>query len=63
MADEDEIGEPEETEELIEKGSISKSVYMEYIKAGGNFLVLILTFMLLAAQGITNASDIWLTHW
>lgn len=54
---------PEETDELIEKGSISTSVYFDYIKAGGAFLSFILVTMLLVAQSVTNASDIWLTHW
>lgn len=57
------MAEADETEELIEKGSISTSVYLEYIKAGGSVLVFVLFFMLLLAQGITNASDIWLTYW
>ncbi|XP_050504204.1 ATP-binding cassette subfamily C member 4 [Diabrotica virgifera virgifera] len=55
---------PNEEDELIEKGAISNATYVEYWKSGGGVLFLFFTiFIFLVAQMITNASDLWLTHW
>ncbi|CAH1981029.1 unnamed protein product [Acanthoscelides obtectus] len=56
--------EPQETDELIEKGAISTSTYLDYCKAGASWIVLILLVLLLiVAQIVSNASDLWLTYW
>ncbi|XP_056645129.1 ATP-binding cassette subfamily C member 4-like [Diorhabda sublineata] len=55
---------PEETEELIEKGIISNSVYKEYWRSGGGISLLLFTlFIFIFSQIITNGSDLWLTYW
>ncbi|XP_018576132.1 probable multidrug resistance-associated protein lethal(2)03659 isoform X2 [Anoplophora glabripennis] len=56
--------EPQETDELIEKGAIPTSTYLEYCRAGGTiFLLLFLFFLLIIAQMASNASDLWVTYW
>lgn len=56
--------EPDETEELIEKGSIPTSTYVTYFKAGNSIIVLgILVVIILVSQVLCNASDMWITHW
>uniref|UniRef100_A0A0U9HSH2 Putative ABCC protein n=1 Tax=Chrysomela populi TaxID=154003 RepID=A0A0U9HSH2_CHRPP len=55
---------PQETDELIEKGAVPTSTYIEYCRAGANLFVLFLLIALLViAQAASNASDLWLTHW
>ncbi|CAG9575824.1 unnamed protein product [Danaus chrysippus] len=56
--------EPEESDELMEKGRVSSSVYMKYFRAGANWFLLLTTIIsILLAQIITSVSDLWLTHW
>nr|XP_023011971.1 multidrug resistance-associated protein 4-like [Leptinotarsa decemlineata]XP_023011972.1 multidrug resistance-associated protein 4-like [Leptinotarsa decemlineata] len=56
--------EPQETDELIEKGAVPTSTYVEYCKAGASWLVLFfLVVLLIIAQMSSNASDLWLTYW
>ncbi|CAH1098765.1 unnamed protein product [Psylliodes chrysocephalus] len=56
--------EPEETDELIEKGNISSDTYVGYWRAAGNILVVLLSFSLfIVAQVVTNSADLWMTHW
>ncbi|KAJ8916751.1 hypothetical protein NQ315_013956 [Exocentrus adspersus] len=56
--------EPQETDELIEKGAISTSIYVEYCRAGASILILLfLIFLLIIAQMASNASDLWVTYW
>ncbi|XP_057665405.1 ATP-binding cassette subfamily C member 4-like isoform X2 [Diorhabda carinulata] len=58
------LDDPEESEELIKKGDISNSTYFEYWKSGAGIVFLNFTcLMFILAQVITNASDLWLTHW
>lgn len=55
---------PEETDELIAKGSISNSTYWEYWSSGSGIMFSVLTLiMFILSQMITNASDIWLKNW
>lgn len=55
---------PQETAELMEKGRVSGSVYMQYFRAGGGWGLLFLTlFSIILAQVITSAGDLWLTKW
>lgn len=56
--------EPDENEELLEKGSIKSSTYVEYSKSGASTCLLIfLLILLIIAQAICNASDMWVTYW
>ncbi|XP_041973563.1 ATP-binding cassette subfamily C member 4-like [Aricia agestis] len=59
--DEDEA---QETDELMGKGRVSGSVYLNYFRAGGSWMLLTVTVLsILSAQVITSAGDLWLTHW
>ncbi|XP_060519081.1 ATP-binding cassette sub-family C member 4-like isoform X2 [Cylas formicarius] len=54
----------EEAEELLAKGSISTSTYVEYYKSGASWLMLVLLLLILIiAQTTCNASDMWVTYW
>ncbi|XP_066152181.1 probable multidrug resistance-associated protein lethal(2)03659 isoform X2 [Euwallacea fornicatus] len=56
--------ETDETQEHIEKGSIPTSTYITYFRAGNSvFILVLLVLMLIIAQIMCNASDIWVTHW
>ncbi|XP_050294676.1 ATP-binding cassette subfamily C member 4-like [Anthonomus grandis grandis] len=56
--------EPDETEELLEKGEIKTSTYLEYYRAGAPYILLAgLMLLMLIAQVMCNASDLWVTHW
>ncbi|KAK5645932.1 hypothetical protein RI129_004396 [Pyrocoelia pectoralis] len=62
--EEEDENEPQETQELIEKGAISSSLYMSYMREGGPIvLLLFFLFLLIIAQVASNAADIWLTSW
>ncbi|KAB0798124.1 hypothetical protein PPYR_09117 [Photinus pyralis] len=63
-ADKDEEDEPQETQELVEKGAISSSLYLEYVRAGGPIVLLLFClFMLIISQVANNSTDIWLSKW
>ncbi|CAH1098768.1 unnamed protein product [Psylliodes chrysocephalus] len=56
--------EPEETDELIEKGNISADTYLGYWRAGGNILLVLFSLsMFVIAQVVTNSADLWMSHW
>ncbi|XP_013166628.1 PREDICTED: multidrug resistance-associated protein 4-like [Papilio xuthus] len=56
--------EPGETDELMEKGRVSGSVYLKYFRAGGGWPLLIFTIIsIVAAQVVTSFGDLWLTSW
>ncbi|CAG9768636.1 unnamed protein product [Ceutorhynchus assimilis] len=56
--------EPDETQELLEKGSIPTSTYVQYYRAGAPYILLIgLVILLIIAQVMCNASDMWVTYW
>ncbi|KAL1514285.1 hypothetical protein ABEB36_003566 [Hypothenemus hampei] len=56
--------EPGETQELIEKGSIPVATYTTYYRSGNSILVLVLlVILLIVAQTLCNASDMWVTYW
>ncbi|KAJ8938371.1 hypothetical protein NQ318_022869 [Aromia moschata] len=61
---EEEEEEPQETQELIEKGVVPVSIYKEYCRSGASVLILIFAgIFLIVAQMASNASDFWVTHW
>ncbi|XP_026322609.1 probable multidrug resistance-associated protein lethal(2)03659 isoform X1 [Hyposmocoma kahamanoa] len=50
--------------ETQNKGSVDNSVYMSYIKSGGNSLTMALLFgLFIAAQIFYSSADIWLKEW
>ncbi|CAH1159391.1 unnamed protein product [Phaedon cochleariae] len=54
----------QETQELIEKGSLSASLYVEYYKNGASICMLLFTaFLFILAQVASNGCDLWVTHW
>lgn len=61
---EDEDNEPQETEELMAKGSLSKVVYWKYFRAGASIFVIIAFFcsMILGQIG-SSGSDYWVAYW
>ncbi|XP_053212596.1 ATP-binding cassette sub-family C member 4-like isoform X1 [Panonychus citri] len=54
----------EQREEKISSGSLKGRVYLDYLLAGGN-LILIGIFLItsFASQGIMNYVDLWLSNW
>ncbi|PBC29424.1 Multidrug resistance-associated protein [Apis cerana cerana] len=60
----DEETEPKETEELMAKGNVSKSLYWKYFRAGGSVLM-ILTFIwsLVLGQIGSSGCDYWVAYW
>lgn len=59
-----EFEEPQETQELIEKGVIPTSTYTEYYRNGAGVpLLLFAGLFLIVAQMASNAADYWVTHW
>ncbi|XP_031366804.1 multidrug resistance-associated protein 4-like isoform X3 [Apis dorsata] len=60
----DEETEPKETEELMAKGNVSKSLYWKYFRAGGSILM-ILTFIwsLVLGQIGSSGCDYWVAYW
>ncbi|KAF7283323.1 ATP-binding cassette sub-family C member 4-like [Rhynchophorus ferrugineus] len=55
---------PEETEELLEKGALKTSTYVEYYRSGTTIFTLIfLIFLFIIAQISSNASDMWVNYW
>lgn len=63
VENEDDV-EPQETEELMAKGSISKAVYWKYFRAGASIFVMIAFFlsMILGLIG-SSGSDYWVAYW
>uniref|UniRef100_A0A0U9HSD9 Putative ABCC protein n=1 Tax=Chrysomela populi TaxID=154003 RepID=A0A0U9HSD9_CHRPP len=54
----------QETQELIEKGSLSASLYVEYYKSGASIcLLLFASFLFIIAQLASNGCDLWVAHW
>ncbi|KAL3283197.1 hypothetical protein HHI36_006347 [Cryptolaemus montrouzieri] len=60
----DDDEEPQETQELIERGSMRFSIYTDYYKAGASIFILAFeVFSLFVAQAICNGCDLWITFW
>ncbi|XP_032455220.1 multidrug resistance-associated protein 4 [Nasonia vitripennis] len=61
---EDEDDEPEETEELVAKGNIAKSLYWKYLRAGGSyFMLFLLVICFILAQFSSSGCDYWIGYW
>ncbi|XP_025162191.1 multidrug resistance-associated protein 4 isoform X2 [Harpegnathos saltator] len=62
--DAEEDKEPQEVEELLAKGSISKALYWKYLRSGGSITVIItfLIFMVLGQIG-SSGCDYWVGYW
>lgn len=56
--------EPEETEEFIAKGSLSKILYWKYIRSGAS-IIMIIIFLLCTIFGQIGSSgcDYWVGYW
>ncbi|XP_044730121.1 probable multidrug resistance-associated protein lethal(2)03659 [Chrysoperla carnea] len=60
----EEEDEPQETQELMEKGSVGGSVLWKYLRASGSLCFFIyLIVLLLLSQIASNCSDLWVTEW
>lgn len=63
--DEDkEKAEPQETEELLDKGNLLKSLYWKYLRSGGS-IIMIASFLFCAILGQigNNGCDYWVGYW
>lgn len=55
---------PQETEELLIKGNLSKSLYWKYLRSGGSILMIAsFLFCFILAQIGNNGCDYWLGYW
>ncbi|KAB0798127.1 hypothetical protein PPYR_09120 [Photinus pyralis] len=60
----DDETDPQETQELVEKGALSSSVYLAYIRAGGPIVLLgFFVIMFILAHIVYMGCDIWLRYW
>ena len=60
----DEEAEPEETEELMAKGNLSKSLYWRYFRAGGSVIMILCFFLtLIVGQIGSSGCDYWVAYW
>ncbi|KAM3966704.1 ATP-binding cassette sub-family C member 4-like [Aphomia sociella] len=58
------IDDAQETDEMISKGRVAASVYSTYFFAGNGWIILLITFVIVVlAQVVTSAGDLWMTHW
>ncbi|KAL6264110.1 hypothetical protein P5V15_004188 [Pogonomyrmex californicus] len=56
--------EPQETEELLVKGNLSKSVYWQYFRSGGTIIMIAsFLFCLILGQIGSNGCDYWVGYW
>ncbi|XP_025264055.1 multidrug resistance-associated protein 4 [Camponotus floridanus] len=59
----DEI-EPEEIEELLAKGSLSKSLYWKYIRSGASIIMIVIfLFCMILGQIGSSGCDYWVGYW
>lgn len=55
---------PQETEELIEKRDIRKSLYLRYFRANGSYALLFATALcFVMAQALLSSSTYWIAYW
>lgn len=56
--------EPRETEELLVKGNLSKSLFWKYLRSSGSILLIISSlFCTILAQIGNNGCDYWVGYW
>lgn len=56
--------EPQETEEFLVKGNLSKSLYWKYLRSGGSILMIAsFLFCIVLAQIGNNGCDYWVGYW
>jgi len=56
--------EPQETEELLVKGNLSKSLYWKYLRNGGSIIMIIsFLFCIILGQIGSNGCDYWVGYW
>ncbi|KAL6423801.1 hypothetical protein ACFW04_010336 [Cataglyphis niger] len=56
--------EPEEIEELLAKGSLSKSLYWKYIRSGASIvMIVIFLFCMILGQIGSSGCEYWLGYW
>nr|CAD7441994.1 unnamed protein product [Timema bartmani] len=64
LEEQEETEEPTETQELLTKGSLKSTVYMNYFKSGGGiYTLLFLVVVLVLGQVATSGADYWVTFW
>ncbi|KAF2894913.1 hypothetical protein ILUMI_11262 [Ignelater luminosus] len=61
---EDDEDDPEEIKETIKKGSISPRLYLEYLRSGGNyFLILLVTSIFVGTFSISSFGEYFISEW
>ncbi|KAJ8684127.1 hypothetical protein QAD02_019919 [Eretmocerus hayati] len=61
---EDEENEPQETEELMAKGHVAKSLFWRYFRAGGSYFMLLCSITcFILAQLSSSGCDFWIAYW
>ncbi|KMQ89959.1 multidrug resistance-associated protein 4-like protein [Lasius niger] len=59
-----EEAEPEETEELLAKGNLPKSLYWKYIRSGASIIIIVIfLFCLILGQIGSSGCDYWVGYW
>lgn len=62
--DEENREEPKETQELVAKGNVSKSLYWKYFRASGSYcLLFIVLITYIISQLLISGSDYWVAFW
>lgn len=60
----EEEAEPQETEELLAKGSVSKSLYWKYFRSGASIITMIsFLFCMILGQIGSSGCDYWVGYW
>ena len=62
--EEDDENEPKETEELMAKGNVARSLYWKYFRAGGSYCMLFMLLVLfIVGQVVSSGCDYWVGYW
>jgi hypothetical protein len=62
--DEDEAVEADENVELIAKGKMKTSVFLNYFRSGASsFTLILLVLILIIGQMASSGADFWVTYW
>lgn len=58
------IAEPKETEELMAKGKLKKSIYRKYIRSGASvFMIIAFLCSMILGQFGSSGCDYWVAYW